>query len=242
MRPSSENIARRTGCRRFRGRPSVLSDRRTRASGGSRPPGIAACCSERVEALTLRRGEDEVQDAALLRGELGFDQVCRLLRVQTGMLNSSFRLPPTVATRTIRGATMPSQLRTTRPGCVAHARIQPASAPVDRRWCAARRRSASQGLLSLPCSVMAQVPSCRFQLLDCGRAIDVRTHRTAFAFPTTLRRYGRAMGPTSHLRRRLERVTLSGDRPVHHVFTNGISPRRADVEARGDAPASHEPW
>ena len=54
-----------------------------------------------------------------------------------GISNLSFRPPPTVATRTISRAMMPSQARATRPGCVAHARIQRASAPDARRSCAA---------------------------------------------------------------------------------------------------------
>ena len=40
----------------------------------------------RVEPLALRRREDEVQDRALLGGELGLDQVGRLLRVRAGDL------------------------------------------------------------------------------------------------------------------------------------------------------------
>src|SRR5918999_1351237 len=60
---------------------------------------------------------------------------------EPGISNSSFRLPPTVMTRAIRRTRMPSQLPTTRQGCVAQARVQRASPPVESRsW--ARRRSA----------------------------------------------------------------------------------------------------
>ena len=54
-----------------------------------------------------------------------------------GISNSSFRPPPTVATRTIRTTRMPPHAAATRPGCAAHARIQRASPPVASRSCAA---------------------------------------------------------------------------------------------------------
>ena len=60
---------------------------------------------------------------------------------EPGIENSSFRLPPTVATSTIRAAMIPSQLTMTRHGCEAQARIQRARPPVESRSCA-RRRSA----------------------------------------------------------------------------------------------------
>jgi hypothetical protein len=55
---------------------------------------------------------------------------------EPGISNSSLRPPPNVATRPIRTTRMPSQLKTTRHGWVAQARIQRASPPVERRSCA----------------------------------------------------------------------------------------------------------
>ncbi len=68
-----------------------------------------------------------------------------------GIENSSFREPPIVATRTIRIAMIPIQLKTTRHGCAAQARIQRARAPVARRSCAASRSvvASSPGSFSL---------------------------------------------------------------------------------------------
>ena len=67
-----------------------------------------------------------------------------------GISNSSRRPPPTVATSTISATTIPSQPRSTRHGCVAHARIHPASAPVaSRSWAAS---------LPFPCS-LSSVPT-----------------------------------------------------------------------------------
>ena len=65
-----------------------------------------------------------------------------------GISNSSRSEPPTVATRTIRRAMMPTQPKTTRHGCVAQARVQRASAPVERRSWAAQpfRRLPPDGL------------------------------------------------------------------------------------------------
>ena len=61
---------------------------------------------------------------------------------EPGIVNSSLRLPPTVATMTMSRTMRPIQPKTMRQGCVAQNRVQRASPPVDRRsW--AKRRSGS---------------------------------------------------------------------------------------------------
>jgi hypothetical protein len=74
---------------------------------------------------------------------------------EPGISNSSFRLPPTVATSTMSAAMIPSQAKTTRHGCDAHARIHLARPPVERRSCA-ERRSVS---VPMEWSVMGRAPS-----------------------------------------------------------------------------------
>ena len=71
-----------------------------------------------------------------------------------GISNSSLRLPPTVPTRTISRTTIPSQPRTTRQGCDAHARDHLASEPVERRSWAASRPSTPFSSCPTVCSVM----------------------------------------------------------------------------------------
>ncbi len=56
-----------------------------------------------------------------------------------GISNSSRSEPPTVKTRAISTPTMARKPNTTRHGCVAQARVQRASPPVERRSWAARR-------------------------------------------------------------------------------------------------------
>ena len=78
-----------------------------------------------------------------------------------GISNSSRSEPPTVATRTIRTTMMPIQLKTTRHGCVAHARAQRASAPVARRsWAALRPGAGAPAPVgsSSPCVPESWVP------------------------------------------------------------------------------------
>ena len=106
----------------------------------------------RVEPLALGRGEDEVEHRALLGGELRLDEVGRLCVSEPGISNSSLRLPPTVATSTMRTAMIPSQREDDRHVWLAHARIQRARPPVDSRSCAAR---------CCCCSDMLKPPSCR---------------------------------------------------------------------------------
>ena len=72
---------------------------------------------------------------------------------EPGIVNSSFRLPPTVATRRMSPAMIPTQAIITRHGWFAQRRIQPASAPVESRSCAARRSC---------CSDMLETPSDRY--------------------------------------------------------------------------------
>ena len=128
-----------------------------------------------------------------------------------GISNSSRSEPPIVATRTTRRMTMPIQPKTTRHGCVAQARVQRASAPVERRSWAARRwaagraaEGASPGFRSLSgppsCSVIV-CPFCRFGFsLETGRGPG--THRSPIGWdcgsdPTCLPADGGKSGRTS---------------------------------------------
>src|SRR5262245_43515489 len=87
------------------------------------------------------------------------------------MSNSSFRLPPTVATSAISTATIPIQLPITLHGWAAFARIQRASAPVERRSWAARR---SLG------SVIHSLPGVQEQLGGGGESFGKRRQRSRF--------------------------------------------------------------
>src|SRR5262245_34177892 len=70
---------------------------------------------------------------------------------EPGISNSSLRLPPTPATRATSATTIPTQAPTTRHGCVATARIQRASPPVESRSCAVRRsRLGSSAIACVP--------------------------------------------------------------------------------------------
>ena len=90
-----------------------------------------------VEPFPLGRGEDEVHDRTLLGRELFLDQVDRLLGVRPRNLELVLEAAADGADEKTRRTTIPSQLATTLHGCVAHARDQRASDPVDSRSCAA---------------------------------------------------------------------------------------------------------
>ena len=94
----------------------------------------------RIEPLTLRRREDDVEDGALLGRELRLDQVGRLLGVGARDRELVAQASRRSWRRGRSGSTMiPTQVTTTRHGLPAHMRIQRARAPVASRSCAARR-------------------------------------------------------------------------------------------------------
>ncbi len=82
MRPSSENVFSSNGSPTLSS-PAVSSvGLNSCVFSSAIAPSIASSALGRVQPFALGRGEDEVQDAALLGGELGLDQVGRLLRVR----------------------------------------------------------------------------------------------------------------------------------------------------------------
>ena len=164
----------------------------------------------RVEPLALRRGEDEVQDAALLLGELGLDQVGRLLRVRARDLELVLQA---AADRRRRGrsgaAMMPTQARDDAPRDALRTR---ASSRRARRSTGARAPLAAD-LGSGPFTPMLVHGPVSLLSLPAFSTdgLDLRTHRTAFAF-RSWGGYGRAGGrwprPCSSC------VTPSGYRPL----------------------------
>ena len=94
-----------------------------RAGVSSRCPGGAAKTMSRTEPCLLG-------NSALIRS------VARCVS-EPGIVNSSRREPPIVATRPMSRTMIPIHVPTTRHGCVAQRRAQAASAPVERRSCAA---------------------------------------------------------------------------------------------------------
>ena len=145
MRPFFENVASPNGSPTLVsfGVPSTGSAPSVAANGAARSLAIALLdrrlALRRVEPLALGRGEDDVEDAALLGRELRLDQVGRPLRVGAGDLELVAQAAADGGDEPIRTTMIPSHAPRTRHGCVAHARAQRASAPVDSRSCAASR-------------------------------------------------------------------------------------------------------
>ena len=123
-----------------------------------------------------------VQHAALLGRELGLDQVGRLLRVRARDLELVLQAAADRRDEDDQNGDDPDPARTTRHGCVAQARVQRASAPVESRSWAASRSEPSR-----PFSPFVPVPrSCSLISLPFrGRGFPLetgcshRTHRSA---------------------------------------------------------------
>ena len=135
--------------------------RRATASSMAVGSGVSNVCS-------CGRREYEVHPRPLLGGELASSRSIACACPTQGSRTVP-RSPPTVATRRTRTTTMPTQLNTTRHGCAAQARVQPAersrrqplvgSAP-PARWSDARGRQAAP-VSSWVVLGHVYAPSCR---------------------------------------------------------------------------------
>ena len=180
----------------------------------------------RVEPLALRRGEDEVQDRALLGGELATrsgrsPSACPSPGSRTRPSGS----PPTVATRTMRAAMIPSHAEDDAPR-VRRARAHPAREPAGRQSFVCCETIVLFRHAQPPSSRCGyDPPASRNSSVDCVNRGQRTRHPISSLLPTAGLGYSTAFKTRSTSRARssgpCENLMVSP--PFHSVFATRLS-------------------